>query len=156
MLIFLWIPIIVVIDQIVKFYIQKNMAINETIPIIKDIFHITYIRNKGVAFGMFSSLPETFRIPFLILIGIVFIIFVVFYFKNILKQEKLVKLSFSLIIGGAIGNFIDRIRFGEVIDFIEIGINQKYKWPVFNVADSAITIGVCLLFLFILRKKRIN
>lgn len=156
MLIFLIIPFIVLIDQFAKFYIQKTMSLNETIPIIKDIFHITYIRNKGVAFGMLSSLPESFRIPFFVSIGIVFVVFVVFYFKNILKQDFSVRLSFSLIISGAVGNLIDRIRFGEVIDFIELGINQKYKWPVFNVADSAITVGVALLFLFLLKKKRIN
>lgn len=154
MMIFLIIPIIVIIDQVVKYYIQNTMFLNESIPIIKDIFHITYIRNKGVAFGMLSSLPDSIRIPFFIGVGAVFIVFIVLYFKSFLKQEFMVKFSFSLIIGGALGNFVDRVRFGEVVDFIEIGINQRYKWPVFNVADSAITTGVVILILYMLKKKR--
>jgi signal peptidase II len=153
MLVFLWIPIVILLDQIVKLFIQQKMELNETIPIIPNVFHITYIRNKGAAFGILSSLPDIVRIPFFIIVGITFILFIIYYFDKILKQNFLIKFSFSLIIGGAIGNFIDRIRFGEVIDFIEVGINEKYKWPVFNLADSAITIGVLLLIFSLMNKK---
>lgn len=155
MLIFLCIPAVIILDQMVKYYIQKNMFLNESIPIINNILHITYIRNKGAAFGIFSAMPEVFRIPFFIVIGAVFILFIILYFKKILAQNNFIKFIFSLIIGGAIGNLTDRIRFGEVIDFIEIGISEKYKWPVFNLADSCISTGVVLLLLYMIKHKEI-
>ena len=138
---------IVALDQLVKYFIQSRMYLNESIPVIRDIFHITYIRNKGAAFGMLADLPTKFRIPFFIIIGLGFLVFVVYYYKTIIKEGLLVRLSFSLIVGGAIGNLIDRIIFGEVRDFIELGLSPTLKFAVFNIADSAITVGVCLLII---------
>ncbi|MFH1825639.1 MAG: signal peptidase II [Candidatus Firestonebacteria bacterium] len=154
MLIFLWTPVVILLDQIIKLFIQQKLELNESLAIIPNIFHITYIRNKGAAFGLLSNLPEAIRIPFFIITGIVFLIFIIYYFKRILEQNTSIKFSFSLITGGAIGNFIDRVRFGEVIDFIEVGLSEKYKWPVFNLADSAITIGVVLLILHLIKNKK--
>jgi len=140
---------VVVLDQLVKYFVQSRMFLNESIPVIRDIFQITYIRNKGAAFGMLSDLPANFRIPLFLAIGAGFIIFVFYYYKKILRESFLVRLSFSLITGGAVSNLLDRIFLsGEVRDFIELGINPSLKFAVFNIADSAITLGVCFLLVY--------
>ncbi len=127
---------------------QHRMYLNESISVIGEIFRITYIMNKGAAFGMLSDLDARIRIPFFLIIGFCFLGFVFYYFKKILVEGVLARLSFSLIIGGAVGNLIDRITFqGQVRDFIELGINARYKFAVFNIADAAISTGVCLLII---------
>ena len=132
-----WISIlaVLVIDQGSKFLIRKNLSLYESIPIIPDFFHLTYIENPGAAFGIFAHQRIFFIIiTILILIGILY-----FYFK--LQQEQwLLKLSLGLVVGGAIGNFLDRLRWGAVIDFLDFRI-----WPVFNIADTAIVIGMIVI-----------
>ena len=145
---------VVALDQLAKYFIQSRMFLNESVPVLRDYFHITYIRNKGAAFGMLSELPAGFRIPLFLAVGAGFIVFVFYFYKNILKEGFLVRLSFSLIVGGAIGNLIDRIFLsGEVRDFIELGLSPSLKFAVFNIADSAITVGVCLLLVYFLSTK---
>jgi signal peptidase II len=144
---------VIVVDQLVKYYIQTHMMVNESIPVIQDILHITYVRNKGGAFSILNNLPESIRVPFFVIVGISFMAFIVYYFRNFLKKSGFARICFALIIGGALGNLIDRIRFGEVVDFFEVGINASLKWPVFNVADSCISVGIVLLLIHILMTK---
>ena len=144
---------VIALDQLSKIIIVRSMTLYETIPVIKDIFHITYTRNKGVAFSMLSNIPDAFRVPFFALTTGAVIALILWFFRGLIKKSGYVRVCFGLIIGGALGNFIDRVRIGEVIDFIEVGLNQNLKWPVFNVADSCINIGVVMLLIYLVRNK---
>jgi signal peptidase II len=135
------------IDQLTKFIVLKNFHPGESLPVIKDIFHISLVLNKGIAFGVFS---EEAGLAF-VWIAVVCVIIIVFIFANpgkFFDQRKSTQIFLSLILAGAIGNLIDRIRLGYVVDFLDFRI-----WPVFNIADSAITIGMFLLIAQMLRHK---
>ena len=134
--------IIVILDQLSKFLVRKNFQLNESIPIIKNIFHLTYATNTGSAFSMFQG----YNI-FFIIFSIVVITAIFYYIKKIKGNEKLMQLALGLLLGGTIGNFIDRIAIGAVTDFIDFRI-----WPVFNIADSAVTISVILLIVLLWKK----
>lgn len=101
---------------------------------------ISYIYNEGAALGLFRSLSPDIRIPIFIAISILAVIVIFYYMFTIDLDERLITLSLAMILGGALGNFIDRLLFGKVLDFIDVGF-----WPTFNIADSAISVGVCLL-----------
>jgi signal peptidase II len=103
------------------------MYFNESIPIIQNIFHITYTRNKGAAFSLLNDLPPAIRAPFFVITGITFLIITAYYFRTAVKKSVIMRIGFSLVAGGALGNLIDRVRYGEVIDFIEVGISERYK-----------------------------
>jgi len=121
-------------DQLTKFIITRNLALNQSIPVIKGIFHLTLVRNRGAAFGILKN-----QIPFLIFTAIFAIILLYLAIRKN-KHKKIYSIALSMILAGAIGNLIDRVFFGYVIDFLDLRI-----WPVFNLADSAITIGAILL-----------
>ncbi len=134
--------IVLVLDQITKYIIRTHVQLYDTVTVIPGFFNITYVRNKGAAFGILSSLPEFWRSAFFIAVTIVAVAAII---ALIIKTtDRLPVYAFSLIAGGAMGNLIDRIRYGEVVDFIQWYVKSHY-WPSFNVADSAITIGVVLL-----------
>lgn len=134
--------IVLVLDQFTKYIIRTHVSLYDTIPVIPGFFNITYVRNKGAAFGILSGLPEFWRSAFFIAVTIVALAAII---ALILKtNDRLPVYAFSLIAGGAMGNLIDRVRYGEVVDFIQWYVRSHY-WPSFNVADSAITIGVVLL-----------
>lgn len=142
---------VVVLDQITKALIAHYFYLHQSIEVISGFFNITYIRNPGAAFSLFSDSNEIFRAFFLIAISIVALIIVFLVYRS-LKNNRLYRLALSLIAGGAVGNLIDRIRLKEVIDFLDIYIG-RYHWPAFNVADSAITIGVFLAVLSLSKKE---
>lgn len=139
--------LLLVIDQLTKFIILNNFQPGESLPVIKNIFHISFVCNKGVAFGVFSEAAGAAFI-WISYISVIIIVFIFAFYKKFFHKRKSTQVFFSLILAGAIGNLIDRIRFGCVIDFLDFRI-----WPVFNVADSAITIGTVLLILQMLRHK---
>lgn len=143
--------IIVVLDQVTKLYVDANFRLHETVPVIRDFFHLTYVRNKGAAFGILAD--NAIRIPFFITVSVVALLGILWYIKKIRDDQKLALFSLSLIFSGALGNLIDRIRLGEVIDFLDF-FWQRHHWPAFNVADSAITVGVALLFIEMWREDR--
>ena len=143
--------VVLILDQTTKLYVDANFRLHETVPVIRDFFHLTYVRNKGAAFGILSD--NAVRIPFFISVSIIAMFGILWYIKRIRDDQKLALFSLSLIFSGAFGNLIDRIRFGEVIDFLDV-FWQRYHWPAFNVADSAITVGVALLFIEMWREDR--
>ncbi len=143
--------IILVLDQATKLYVDANFRLHETVPVIRGFFHLTYVRNKGAAFGILAD--NAVRIPFFITVSIVAMLGIIWYLRQIRADQKLAIFSLSLIFSGAFGNLIDRIRLGEVIDFLDV-FWQRHHWPAFNVADSAITIGVTLLFIEMWREDR--
>ncbi len=152
---YLWvgsiIGFVVIFDQITKYFVEKQVRLYEVIRVIPGFFNITHVRNKGAAFSLFSGAPETFRSMFFITVTIAAIVVIAALIRK--TRERLLIVSFSLIAGGAVGNLIDRVRYGEVVDFIQWYI-KSYYWPSFNVADSAITIGVGLLVIDMLFKKK--
>jgi len=135
---------VLILDQLSKYIVRQKIPHGESIPIINNIFHLTHISNQGAAFGIFKN--QTY---FFIIAAIAAIVFILINLRY--KRGLGVKIGLSLILAGAIGNLIDRVRLGAVIDFLDFRI-----WPVFNVADSAITIGAILLAYTILFKKAKN
>lgn len=144
----------VVLDQITKLLITGLLELHQAMEIVPNFFHLTYVRNTGAAFGLLSRAPESFRIPFFIIIPLVALTVIILIFKKTKETELLMITSLSLILGGAIGNFIDRVRFGYVVDFVDLHWFNKYHWPAFNIADTTIVIGVALLIFYTLAEKR--
>ncbi|MBU0709402.1 MAG: signal peptidase II [Candidatus Omnitrophica bacterium] len=131
------------LDQLTKFLITKNLAHQESFPLLRGIFHLTLTHNTGAAFGILKN-----QVPLFIFTSL-FAVFLIYVNIRKHREGKLYGLALSLILGGALGNLIDRVRLGYVIDFLDFRI-----WPVFNLADSAITIGAVLLGYSILRTKK--
>ena len=130
------------------------MHLHESISIIKGFFNLTYIRNPGAAFGIFATANSAFRLVFFVGTSILALGLLGTIFYRLHHDDVWGQLTVSSIFGGAIGNLIDRLRYGEVIDFLDFHMSG-YHWPAFNVADSAISIGVVsLLIIFALDKKK--
>ncbi len=145
--------VIVVLDQVTKVYVMETMRLHESIPVITNLFSITYIRNPGAAFGFLSTSSSSFRFVFFGLTSVFAVGLLGMIMVRMPKDDWMGRLSVAGILGGAIGNLLDRLRYGEVIDFLDFYING-YHWPAFNVADSAITVGVVFLILhFALEKE---
>jgi len=135
---------ILVFDQLSKYIISQTIPLGGSVPIIKNIFHLTYVLNPGVAFGMFKN-----QAYFFITVAILVIIFILVGLRR--KRAQREEIALYLVLSGALSNLLDRIRLGMVIDFLDFRI-----WPVFNLADSAITIGAILLAYSVLLKKKKN
>jgi signal peptidase II len=151
-LVFLVSGLVLVLDQITKYWVEKTMTLYQSIEIVPHFVRLTYVRNTGAAFGFLAGDRSNVRMSFFILVSIAAIGCIAYLLKTLRPQQKTLLVSLSMILGGAAGNLIDRHRAGEVLDFIDLHWYQ-YHWPAFNVADSAITLGVALLFLQMLRKK---
>jgi|RhiMethySRZTD1v2_1073278.scaffolds.fasta_scaffold63150_5 signal peptidase II len=141
---------VVVCDQITKLYVDAvmlphHMWPHQSIPVIENYVRITYVRNPGVAFGLFSQVDPRIVRPFLLGLSAVAVLVIILIYRGTPADRVLVRLAFSLVLGGAIGNLIDRLRFNEVIDFLDVHWYHYYHWPAFNIADAAITVGVTLL-----------
>lgn len=132
---------VIIIDQMTKWLIVKNMELHESIPIIDNFFAITSHRNKGAAWGILQG-----QMTFFYIVTIIVVIGIVYMLHKHGKENKLFAFSLSIILGGAIGNFIDRIFRKEVVDFLDFMI-FSYDFPIFNVADSALTVGVILIII---------
>jgi signal peptidase II len=149
------VAIIVPLDQLTKFYIDSRFRLHESVPVLENFFHITYVRNPGAAFGILAD--SAIRIPFFITVTLLAALGILWYLRHLSARQRLLQFSLSIIFAGALGNLIDRIRFGEVVDFLDFHW-YEHHWPAFNVADSAITVGVGLMLLDLFfeekRKKR--
>ena len=147
-----WVTAIVIVDQVTKAIVDRTMSLHESIPIIDGFFNLTYIRNTGAAFGIFSGSHEVFRLPFLIGVSVLAIGFILVMLKRLRDDATGLTIALAFILGGAIGNLIDRVVYGEVIDFLDV-YWADYHWPAFNVADSFITIGVTITLFYLIRAK---
>lgn len=130
---------VVFLDRLSKIFFSGILELGESLPVIRNFLHMTLVHNTGIAFGLFKNQGVVFII--IPVIAIILLAYNIYYYKH--NDEKLSRLyivAFSMILGGAIGNLIDRIYYGYVIDFIDFRI-----WPVFNIADSAITIGALII-----------
>lgn len=142
--------LIILSDQISKYIIRSSFKLYEQVDVIKGFFRITYTKNNGAVWGFFSGHKSpliTMLITLLAILALGIVIYLFIKSKTINKTEIL---ALSFIAGGAIGNIIDRISLGYVVDFIEIYIKQ-YSWPIFNIADSFISVGIIILIFSILK-----
>lgn len=143
---------VVVIDQIAKAHISSAMSLHESIVVIGGFFNITYIRNPGAAFGFLATASPAFRYTFFLAVTVAAILLILYYMGRSRRDEPLLVFSLALILAGAVGNLIDRIRLGEVIDFLDVYVGA-YHWPAFNFADTSICLGAALLVLQMMRGR---
>lgn len=127
-----------IVDRLTKIFFTSIMGLNESLVVIKNVLHFSLVHNTGIAFGLFKDAGFIFILIPLILTGL--LVYNIYYYRHTEVLSRTYILAFSLILGGAIGNLYDRIVFGYVIDFIDFRI-----WPVFNIADSAITVGAAII-----------
>ena len=147
-----WLVLILVADQLTKFIVDQTMPLHHSIPVIDNLFSLTYIRNTGAAFGILSGSAASFRLPFLVLFSILAIGFVVTMLRRLPDRETGLITALAFILGGAIGNLIDRVAYGEVIDFLDV-YWSTFHWPAFNLADSFITVGVLITVYYLIKAK---
>lgn len=138
--------IILLVDFFSKRYVATNFILGEEHNIIPGLFSLTYVLNKGAAFGIFSGMEEPYRSIFLHGFTIVALLGILFFLKNEVKGDKISYFALSMVLSGAVGNIIDRLAYGAVVDFLDFHI-KDYHWPAFNVADSAICVGVFVLLI---------
>jgi signal peptidase II len=150
---FITLVLVAGLDQLSKWYITSTMSLHASYPVIDGFFNITYVRNPGAAFGFLANAAPVFRSVFLITVSAAAIVMILYYIARNRSDGILLTGTLSLITGGAAGNLIDRVLFGNVIDFLDVYIGS-YHWPAFNVADSAISIGAVLLVVEMFKKKR--
>ncbi len=146
---------VILLDQISKIYIDQTFRLHESLPVIPQLFSITYVRNPGAAFGLFADQSSLFRTVLFAGVSIAALVFLFLMLYQAPKEDRWQITALSLLLGGATGNLLDRVRMGEVIDFLDFYIGT-YHWPAFNVADSAITIGVAMLLLALLKDTRMR
>jgi signal peptidase II len=145
---------IIVLDQLVKLYVHTDFALGESHPVLPGLFHITYVRNTGAAFGIFRDYPDIFRQLFFLSMPPIAAVIILFMLRSVENSDRWQVFALSLIFGGAIGNYIDRLRFGYVIDFLDFHYKEVWAYPAFNIADSAIVVGVGLLLLIMTLRDR--
>ena len=143
-LLMITIGLVVCCDILSKVYVDAVMMPHQSIPVIEHYVDITYVRNPGGAFGLFARAERWMVRPLLLGFSVLAMLIIILIYRSTPADRLLARLALSLILGGAVGNLIDRIRFDEVIDFLDVHW-YEYHWPAFNIADAAITIGVALL-----------
>jgi signal peptidase II len=146
---------VIAIDQLTKAVITEKLFMYGTHKVIDGFFNLVYVMNPGAAFGFLSRTPELFRYSFFIGITVLAMLLIIYYLVKSENEKAIITLSLALIFGGAVGNLIDRIRFGAVVDFLDFYIGN-WHWPAFNAADSAITVGAALMLweMIIARHKK--
>ena len=145
--------LIIVLDQLTKYVIVDRFRYGESIPVIQGFFNLTYVRNTGAAFGILSHAAPAFRVPFFIIVPMVALVAIGFIFRKIPDQDLKLSSALSLVIGGAVGNLIDRVMLSYVVDFLDFHWKYQYHFPAFNVADAAICVGVGVLMLDLLNQE---
>jgi len=140
---------VLLLDQITKMWIASRFALHETQPLISGFFNLVHVRNRGMAFGIMNRPGADWGFALLLGATLLAVALLVFWFYSLKSKDRGLLFPLALILGGAVGNLIDRIRTGEVIDFLDFYIGPHH-WPAFNVADSAITVGTLWLAVKIL------
>ena len=138
--------LVVVLDQIAKTVVTSHLELHRSVSVIHGFFALTYVRNTGAAFGLLAGRLEDLRVPFFLTVSLLALAVLIGFLRGLPPERRAVTVACGAVLGGAIGNMIDRFAFGEVIDFLDVYVGA-YHWPAFNVADAAITIGVIVLCL---------
>ena len=136
--------LIVALDQWTKLWIEGALAVHERVEVVPGFFNLVHVRNTGIAFGLFPAGGELGGTLLLAVLGLVALVIVSVYFRSTSDREPLLLLALSLVLGGAVGNLVDRILFRAVTDFLDVYVGA-YHWPAFNVADSGVTVGIVLM-----------
>ncbi|MFO7753177.1 MAG: signal peptidase II [Desulfobacteraceae bacterium] len=143
---------VVIADQVTKAVIQAAFSLYETLPVINGFFNITYIMNPGGAFGIFADQPVLLRKFVFLFLSSMVALLILWLYRRTCSKDRILSSAFALIFGGAVGNLVDRIRFGTVVDFLDFYVGNLH-WPAFNIADSAITIGMAIFLYYIAFNK---
>jgi signal peptidase II len=141
--------LIFVVDQVTKSVVQHAMVTNESIP-LTSFLALTYVRNPGAAFGLLAGVPGAVRLPLLLAVTGAAVWVLVAFLRDAPAERRALVAAIGAVLGGAAGNLVCRVRYGEVVDFIHLHW-RGFDWPMFNVADSAISVGVCVILLYSLR-----
>jgi len=147
---------VLALDQATKAWVLSAFTLYESVPVVEGWFHLTYVRNPGAAFGLFSGRAAAFRVPFFLTVTAVALVVIALVARRLPVGRRWTLAALALVFGGAVGNLIDRVRWGEVVDFLDV-FWKAHHWPAFNVADAAISVGMVLLLgeeLFGKRVKR--
>ena len=150
---FISIILIIVLDQWTKLLVLANFEYGESISVIQEFFSLTYVRNTGAAFGFLATANPAFRVPFFLAIPIIAMVVLGFLYRDLPRESRWRSLALGLVTGGAVGNLIDRVRLGYVVDFLDFHYKNVYYFPAFNIADSAICVGVAILLLSTMEKN---
>jgi signal peptidase II len=143
---------VLVLDQLTKLLIVKWMPLHSAYEVIPGFFELVHVRNTGGAFSIFANPDSTWRRFIFIGLTVAIVSVLLYAYGKLKEDQRWTKTSYALLCGGAIGNLIDRVRFGNVVDFLDFYVGG-YHWPAFNVADSAITVGAVMLFISLMRNK---
>ena len=150
----LWATGMIALDQATKYWVSSSMEPWTGHPVIPGLFNLVHVLNRGAAWGFLDSENIDWQRPLFIVIGIIALAFIVYMLKTADRTDKWMVAGLGLIAGGAVGNLIDRIRLGVVVDFLDFYVGD-YHWPAFNIADCALTVGAgCILLSMYLNRKR--
>jgi signal peptidase II len=138
------VAVVVLADQLTKHWVAATFSLHQSVPVFASWFHLTYVRNTGAAFSVLAGKSAAFRVPFFTLASLVAGAAIIGFVRRTPASQRLVLVACGAVLGGALGNLIDRLTHGEVIDFVDLHW-QGFHWPAFNVADSCITVGVLTL-----------
>lgn len=145
---------LVAIDQLTKMYVHSNFALGESVVVIPDFFNFTYVRNPGAAFGFLRDAPDTFRNLFFLSTPPLAMVIILAILRGVANTDRIQIIALCAIFGGALGNYIDRLRFRYVIDFLDVHYKNQWNYPAFNIADSAIVCGVITLIILMFFESR--
>lgn len=156
---YIWLVLIsgllVALDQLVKVYVHTHFHLGESVSVIPNFFNLTYVRNFGAAFGFLAESHPSFREIFFLSMPPIALLIILGILRGVKDDDTKQIIALSCIFGGAIGNYIDRVRFRYVIDFLDFHLYNRWSWPAFNIADMAIVggVGLLLLLMFLENKK---
>jgi signal peptidase II len=144
--------LVVLLDQVSKLLVRAQIPIYHSITVIPGFFNLTHVRNPGGAFGFMAAGSQGFRTLLFVGVSTVAMGLIVYFYHQTPRSHPYLSAALAMIFGGAVGNLIDRLRFGEVVDFLDVHLGA-YHWPAFNVADSAITVGIAIFILHVVLGK---
>lgn len=155
---YIWLVLIsgllIALDQIIKIYVHSHFHLGESVQVIQNFFNITYVRNFGAAFGFLAESHPSFREVFFLAMPPIALLIILAILRGVKDSDTKQIIALSSIFGGAIGNYIDRLRFRYVIDFLDFHLYDKWSWPAFNIADMAIVGGVGLLLILMFFEEK--
>ena len=149
---FIFVAVLVVLDQMTKYLLARAIPLNSGIPVIPGFFNLIHVHNTGGAFSVFAASGSPWRRWVFVGLTVIVVAAITFVYGKVSRKDNWTRIAYICIAGGAIGNLIDRVRMGEVIDFLDVFVGN-WHWPAFNVADSAISTGAVMLLISLLRNK---